>query len=998
MSKNTKKTTKQDSKQESKSEIVLSKMKGRYSGNYRIDAKKSGLEEPDQDNDDTRRLWFDEIQSDPDFREDTQKKIDLWRQSFAYSPVDPKKIVIHQVGESHIDCAWLWRFEQTRRKGFKTFQKAVLHAKRFPNKFSFALSEPLLLAWIKEDEPEFFKELQETVKSGAIELVGGSYVEPDCMMPSGESFVRERLYGMRFYRDNFGKLPEVEWFLDSFGYNYGLPQILSKSGAKYFWTSKITWNMNTLFPFIYFHWQGPDGSKILTGHFNMGTGLMDSWGLREMGLHPLKKDGQKVWSYTDDYQDLGDAVEENEICPILGNFFGKGDGGHGPIAQEVAVANEYADLGFCKWSKVHDFYHDIEKWSDRFPVWNDELYLENHQGTFSVHAEVKRGNRRNENWLVSSEVLAVMAVLNNPTYKYPKEQLEKLWLITLKNQFHDVLPGSSIPEVYDDCWDDWMLQNKEFTDLNNEAGQNLVEKSVEKTAGKQETPLILLSNTVSWDRTSPVFIACSILKDKVKLNADGKPNYAKLILTEKPEKVVICQPIAAEPEQTIERRDAGWYCVASLSALSTAVYKLLILDDAESATLAKQASVTATNNTIANDLISIVMDEKTGAMKELTAKGINENKNCLAGKESNLTFAYEDKSKAWPAWNITPQYWKYPLAMPNDKSVKITVAEKGPVFATLKIDRLLGESPVTQTITLFNNCPEVNLQYLTDWKQPMVMLKVLYSTATKAEIVTADQTYCAIERKTDPKTPCDIARIEKIMHKYCDVSTTDKKWGMAILNEGKYAFDTLNAKGESVKGDMRITMLRSPSYPGPAGEAWVIKERLLNKEKYNHEHPEYSGLGPFKCRYALFAHLGSGLTKSDNTPNAIVKQKADEFNQPIIVVPIAYADTNKKLVSAQSLFTIEPANVMVGSLKVDEWNQTPTNNLIIRLVEVCGANSNVEIKLGSLLSKKVQNVKIVDLLEREISGGKTACKFDKTKGNIKLSIDKFEIITLSLII
>ena len=133
------------------------------------------------------------------------------------------------------------------------------------------------------------------MKNGGIELVGGSYVEPDCMMPSGEAFVRERLYGMRFYKENFGVLPEVEWFLDSFGYNWGLPQILVKSGAKYFWTTKITWNLQTNFPFVYFWWEGPDGTRILTANFGMGFGPLHRWLYTEPGRRPLKPGGQKVW-------------------------------------------------------------------------------------------------------------------------------------------------------------------------------------------------------------------------------------------------------------------------------------------------------------------------------------------------------------------------------------------------------------------------------------------------------------------------------------------------------------------------------------------------------------------------------------------------------------------------------------------------------------------------------------------------------------------------------
>ncbi|MBY9015829.1 MAG: hypothetical protein KGD68_09080, partial [Candidatus Lokiarchaeota archaeon] len=305
---------------------------GHYSGNRRLDSQY--LEEPDADTKKVRERWFR-----ADRKINLKRKLRLWKN---YCP-EFEDLIIHQVGESHIDCAWMWRYEQTRKKAQVTFRKAVLHAKMFPETFCFALSEPLLLDWVKQDDPDLFKQIQATVKAGNIELVGGSYVEPDCMMPSGESFVRQRLYGMRFFRNNFGHLPKVEWFLDSFGYNYGLPQILRKSGAKYFWTTKITWNRITTFPFVNFWWEGADGTRILMANFEMNMDSITNWAKYNVGRHLLKKDGKKVWNYSMDYSTLKEHVEE-ELCPHVGYFFGKGDGGHGPTHKELAYANEQAKL------------------------------------------------------------------------------------------------------------------------------------------------------------------------------------------------------------------------------------------------------------------------------------------------------------------------------------------------------------------------------------------------------------------------------------------------------------------------------------------------------------------------------------------------------------------------------------------------------------------------------------------------------------------------------
>jgi alpha-mannosidase len=177
---------------------------GHYSGNRRIDP--SNFKEPDFDDEKSREKWFGGKR-----KVNLSRLLPKWIESISKS-INPENLKIHIIGQSHIDIAWMWRYEQTKKKAQATFKKAVLHSNLFPGSFCFALSEPLLLEWVKKDNPDLFKEIQDLVKRGNIELVGGSHVEPDCMMPSGESFIRQRLYGMRFYNENFSLLPNVEWY------------------------------------------------------------------------------------------------------------------------------------------------------------------------------------------------------------------------------------------------------------------------------------------------------------------------------------------------------------------------------------------------------------------------------------------------------------------------------------------------------------------------------------------------------------------------------------------------------------------------------------------------------------------------------------------------------------------------------------------------------------------------------------------------------------------
>ena len=948
---------------------------GHYSGNKILDCTK--FEEPDYDSEKTLEKWFN---SGKEIK--FSRSLRRWKEKISKT-IEPEKLTIHMVGQSHIDCAWMWRFEQTRKKAQVTFKKAILHAMMFPETFCYALSEPLLLEWIKKDNLKLFKKIQKFVKKGNIELVGGSYVEPDCMMPSGEAMVRQRLYGMRFYRDNFGVLPKVEWFLDSFGYNIGLPQILLKSGAKYFWTTKLTWNLENIFPFVNFWWESPDGSRVLMANFDYNPQVLENWEKFEIGRHLLKKDGRKIWNYTIDISKLFQYVR-NDICPHVGFFFGLSDGGHGPTHKEVAFANEYARLNFFKWSRIDRFYKALESYSNDFPVWNDELYLENHRGCFSNHAKVKRFNRKFENLIVSLENLAILTNLNYPDYEYPFEKLEQLWKITLKNQFHDVLAGSSIPEVYDEVWDDWNKQNTIVDEIIEKIGLILGER--EDNRSEINTVEVYLFNPVSWERKSSIFIPITIFKRQPKLDKEGKPNYAKLTLLNDMDNEYICQPIAADFGDSLDNKPAGWWTVIKLNPLSTTPAKIRIVDDSENIKFKDKSNLIATGDSISNGLVLINIDPNNGAMIKLTAEGINDGNSILKAKSSNLAIGFLDDDKKYPAWNLTPEYWNHSLNLSNEKDVKIKIAEFGPIFATLEINRTLGISPIVQKITLFKELLEIFLEYGGNWKQKNVMLKLLFSTSTDAKIATADATYSAIEFKTYPNLPSDKARYEKICHKYFDLSTPDLKWGLALLNEGKYAFDVNGS-------DMRLTLLRCCRYPSPAPEAWVNTEREENERLFNHKVPDFSGIGSFKCRYALLPHMGGALKNPDGSANIIVKRKAEEFNLPIQAIPTAGVTKNQEILAnlVTPLLEIKTPNVYLGAFKKNEWNKK--DSIIARFFEGSGLSSSAKIKFNKILSERIKKIRAVDLLEREIE-----YKFgwNQKTGILEFDIGKFEICTFEI--
>ncbi|MBD3253775.1 MAG: hypothetical protein GF383_01715, partial [Candidatus Lokiarchaeota archaeon] len=686
-----------------------------------------------------------------------------------------------------------------------------------------------------------------------------------------------------------------------------------------------------------------------------------------------------------DYSKLSEHMKE-DICPHVGYFFGMSDGGHGPTHKEVAYANHLSELEMFKWSKVKTFYDKIERFSKNFPVWNDEMYLENHRGCFSNHSEVKRRNRKYENLLISFEKLLTLTSLSYPNFQYPREKMESLWKITLKNQFHDVLPGSSIPEVYDEVWDDW---NEIDGSVHSIVGNisEIFSNSPEGSVNKRDRE-ILLFNPLSWERESRLFIPATIFDDGAILNSIGKPNYARLEIFNGTEKSYICQPIKAESENARNPHPPGWWTCIKINALSLVRAKLTLLSDSESRKIAKKDNLLISESEIANNLITIKVDQQNGAITEVRVEGINDGNNLLKGTNSNLTYGFLDTDERFPAWNLTPEYWNHPLDLPNNVNLHTRVAEVGPIFATLEISKLLGISPVSQTITLFKNDPEIYLSYFTNWKQKKAMLKILYNTNTNAETVTADGMYCSVIHKTNPNIPCDKARFEKICHKYFDISTPNKEWGLTLINEGKYAFDVEDGK-------IRLTLLRSCLYPPPAPEAWVNEERKINEELYLHTPPEYSELGPFECRYAILPHKGGALTDNEGNSNPIVKRKAEEFNSPVIIVPLegGFNDKLSALNLHKPLIEIDAQNVYLGALKKKEWETQDT--LIVRFVEGLGVSTQVNVRFSVIFLKKIKHIKAVDLIERESNSNFT---WDQNDGILSFEIGEFEIISFEIVL
>lgn len=349
---------------------------------------------------------------------------------FADAP--KKRLRVSAVGHAHLDLAWLWPIRETIRKGARTFATALYNIERYPE-YIYGVSQPQLFVWMQEHYPELYGRIKGAVAAGRVELQGTFWIEPDCNIPNGESFVRQILHGAAFFEEEFGILPRFCWEPDVFGYNAQLPQILRKSGHDYFMTQKLSWNVVNRFPHHSFRWEGIDGTSILAHML-----AEETYG-SPAAPHSLKK--------------IATEYAEREISGHALLVYGIGDGGGGPDAEHLERlrrVKHLRGLPDVEHRTVAEFFKLWAVDGERFPRWRGELYLERHQGTYTTQALTKRYNRLSEIALRDLEWVSVLA-RELAGMEYPAGALDRIWKEVLLYQFHDILPGSSIKRVYDEC-------------------------------------------------------------------------------------------------------------------------------------------------------------------------------------------------------------------------------------------------------------------------------------------------------------------------------------------------------------------------------------------------------------------------------------------------------------------------------------------------------------------------------------------------------------------
>ncbi|HEY3797295.1 MAG TPA: glycoside hydrolase family 38 C-terminal domain-containing protein [Caulobacteraceae bacterium] len=616
------------------------------------------------------------------------------------------------VGHAHLDTAWLWPIEETRRKARRTFSTAAELVRRHPG-FVFAQSFAEYYRQLEDDDPELLAAVQAEARAGRWEPVGGLWVEPDINMPCGESLVRQALYGQRTFERLFGARHSVAWLPDTFGFSPALPQILKGAGLTSLFTVKIGWSETNRFPHSRFWWEGIDGSQVFVQHMVSSD---DNYNGQVIPRSLLR-----LWRNNTDKRRASEL-----ILPV-----GFGDGGGGPTVEMIAAQAALADFPLVpttRFARVHDYFAaaKAEAEATETPTWVGELYLEFHRGVLTSQARTKWLHRRAERDLVAAEVIASAAhLIGGP----PPASLEPHWRTLMVNQFHDILPGSSIGAVY-------ARTEPELAGVVEAAGE-VADAALSELATR-------LGGAGGDDALLVV-------------NPDAAPRPLRIA--------------SATPLPGGQKAEDGWVLAGreSVPALSAAIVRSIA-----------DGVVSVEARALENRFVRVEFADD-GTVTRLFDKRAG--REALAGP-GNQIWAYHDQPRVYDAWDIEEDYRRSGQVLAAER---IGIVEQGPQRGALSIVRRLGHSTVTQSVRLWANSPRLDFHTKLDWHDRRVLLKARFPLAVRASHATYECAFGVQQRPTHRNTSWDAAKFEVAAHRFADLS--EPGYGVALLNDGRYGHE-----------------------------------------------------------------------------------------------------------------------------------------------------------------------------------------------------------------
>ncbi len=818
-----------------------------------------------------------------------------------------KQFTVRAVGNSHIDMAWLWPWTETVEVVRNTFQSVLDLMREYPD-LKFTMSSARTYEWMQEKYPDMFEQIKQRVKEGRWEVIGGMWVEPDLNMPDGESLVRQILIGKRYFQKNFGTDIKIGWNPDSFGYNWQLPQIYKKSGIDYFVTSKLLWATDyTKFPYRLFWWEAPDGSRLLTYFPHEYANEFDPQQItQDLSLYAPLIYGTKVAD-----------------SPQMLYLYGIGDHGGGPTRTMLDEANRLRDPNTVfpkiEFSTAKEFFADLtqELPNLKVPTWNDELYFEYHRGVFTSQSDTKQRIRNDEELMLDAEKYASLASLLGRSY--PQDQFELAWKNLLFDHFHDVMPGSGIAVNYLDAkrnLEDVARSAKEIIDG---ALDELLAHIDTQGAGvpgdgsAADAVPVVVFNSLAWPRSE-------VIEVDVQLPTPARQVEVVGAAGQRVEHQLLSMDSATNRARLLIFAETPALGYKTYFVLSAAKPAHSLAHDSHPMHVLKLSG-----NTMENDFVRVKVDPQTGCITSLF--NLRDQTEALAPSETdsggpktfacgNLLQAFHDQPKRWDAWNIDSDFEKEHWDL--DKADGMTIVERGPLRAMIRVKKHFQNSTFVQDITMYAGVPRVDVKMQADWREKHILLKVAFPLSAHSDKATFEIPYGSIERPTTRNTPAEQAKFEVPAQRWADLSDTIH--GFSLLNDSKYGYD--------VKDNvLRLSLLRSPEWPDPHADE-----------------------GHHEFTYSLYPHAG-------NWRDAQTVRRGYELNYKLIAMPSQ--KHGGALPGEHAFVRVEPDNLVLTAIKKSEDD----DSIVLRFYEWAGREADVQLQLPA----EAQSASEADLMERSIA-------------------------------
>ncbi|MCP1311141.1 alpha-mannosidase [Paenibacillus tyrfis] len=825
-------------------------------------------------------------------------------------------VTVRCIGHTHIDVAWLWRLKHTREKVARSFSTVLRLMELYPD-YVFLQTQPQLYEYLQTDYPALYEQIRERIAEGRWEAGGAMWLEADCNLTSGESLVRQLLYGTRFFREQFGVECRYLWLPDVFGYSWALPQILKKSGIDMFMTTKISWNQYNRMPHDTFRWRGIDGSEVLT-HFITTP-------------DPGGNEGAFYYTYNgsitpDSVQGIWEGYRDKELNRHLLLSYGYGDGGGGVNREMLEMRRRLESmpgLPHVTTGRVDEYFAELQERmaaTDRYVhTWDGELYLELHRGTYTSQAYNKRANRKLELLYRETEWLSVLTALHGAGWSsYPQSRLYEGWKIILRNQFHDIIPGSSIGEVYEDCREEYAEAFGIGCDAWIRAAEGLIPdgasaaghpleavngtlaaafesvspecaEQVSAEPGAPDVRYVTLFNGASWERT-----------DTVRLTA--RPGMEQGCWRD-------------EQGHALASQRSGGDWLVNADGLPSMGYAVLQFEAGSGRSEAEPEAGTGPfrigTRSLSTPFYDIEWNEQ-GQLTRLFDKAA-EREVLAQGQAGNVLQVFEDKPKGrHEAWDIDIFYREKMETIIVLTRAEVT--ETGPVRAVVRFEWTYRNSTVVQDMILYAASRRIDFATNVDWHEQRKLLKVAFPVDIRATEATYDIQFGNVKRPTHWNTSWDYARFETVGHQWADLS--ERNYGVSLLNDCKYGYD--------IKDNViRLSLIKSAMVPDPRADQ-----------------------GEHRFTYALLPHEG------DWHQGRIV-QEAWSLNNPVTAV---YGKPERSALSLLSLPGDASGHVMIDAIKRAEDREA----VVVRLHEFGGIRG--EVKLASDLP--IEAWQELDLMER----------------------------------